>query len=244
MKKTPDANDILRQHGVDALREHIDRANLFVIDGGKDGAPGKTEPGEGVSLDDFYAYMPMHSYIYAPTNEMWPLASVNARLPPMPVLDTDGKHQLDDKGEPKMISANQWLDQNQPVEQMTWAPGEPMLICDRLISEGGWKPRKKVTCFNQYQPPLIEHGDAAKAGLWLDHVAKVFGEDSEHIVPWLAHRVQRPQEKINHALVFGGNQGIGKDTLLEPIKRAVGPWNSWKFHPSTCWDGSMAFLKT
>jgi hypothetical protein len=37
--------------------------------------------------------------------------------------------------------------------------------------------------------------------------------------------VQRPQEKINHALVLGGAQGIGKDTLLEPVKRAVGPWN-------------------
>ena len=32
---------------------------------------------------------------------------------------------------------------------------------------------------------------------------------------WLAHRVQRPQEKINHALFLAGNQGIGKDTVLE-----------------------------
>jgi hypothetical protein len=37
--------------------------------------------------------------------------------------------------------------------------------------------------------------------------------------------VQKPDEKINHALVLGGNQGIGKDTILEPVKRAVGPWN-------------------
>ena len=29
-----------------------------------------------------------------------------------------------------------------------------------------------------------------------------------HVIKWLAHRVQRPQEKINHALVLGGNQGI------------------------------------
>jgi hypothetical protein len=26
---------------------------------------------EGVSVEDFYAYMPMHSYIYTPTREMW-----------------------------------------------------------------------------------------------------------------------------------------------------------------------------
>ena len=42
---------------------------------------------------------------------------------------------------------------------------------------------------------------------------------------WLAHRVQRPYEKINHALVLGGKPGIGKDTILEPVKQAVGPWN-------------------
>ena len=46
-----------------------------------------------------------------------------------------------------------------------------------------------------------------------------------HIIYFLAHRVQRPEEKINHALVLGGKQGIGKDTLLEPVKRAVGAWN-------------------
>ena len=34
--------------------------------------------GKGVRLDDFYAYMPMHSYIYAPTRELWPASSVNA----------------------------------------------------------------------------------------------------------------------------------------------------------------------
>jgi hypothetical protein len=39
----------------------------------------------GVSLDDFHAYMPMHSYIFAPTREMWPGASVNARIPPISV---------------------------------------------------------------------------------------------------------------------------------------------------------------
>jgi Family of unknown function (DUF5906) len=234
MKKTPDANDILRQHGADALREHIDRATLFVIEGGKDEG-GKDE---GVSLDDFFAYMPGHSYIYAPTNEMWPAASVNARLPPMPA----GK--LNYKGEPEAISASQWLDQNRPVEQMAWAPGERLLINDRLISEGGWKQRKNVTCFNLYRPPLIKHGDAALAGPWLDHVAKVFGEDSEHIIRWLAHRVQRPQEKINHALVFGGSQGIGKDTLLEPVKRAVGPWNFMEVSPVNMLGRFNGFLKS
>jgi hypothetical protein len=35
---------------------------------------------EVVMVDDFYAYMPMHSYLFVPSREMWPASSVNARL--------------------------------------------------------------------------------------------------------------------------------------------------------------------
>ena len=38
--------------------------------------------GQGVGLDDFYAYMERHDYLYAPTRQPWPASSVNARLPP------------------------------------------------------------------------------------------------------------------------------------------------------------------
>jgi hypothetical protein len=34
-----------------------------------------------VHLDDFVAYMPMHNYVFLPTREPWPAASVNARIP-------------------------------------------------------------------------------------------------------------------------------------------------------------------
>ena len=40
-----------------------------------------------------------------------------------------------------------------------------------------------------------------------------------------------PGEKINHALVLGGEQGIGKDAILEPLKIAVGPWNFAEISP-------------
>jgi hypothetical protein len=106
-----------------------------------------------------------------------------------------------------------------------------MLIQNRLISDGGWIERKGVTCFNLYRPPTINPGDAAEAGPWLAHVNYVFPDDAEHIIKWLAHRVQRPQEKINHALVLGGSQGVGKDTLLEPLKQAIGPWNFAEVSP-------------
>lgn len=198
----------------------------------------------GVSLADFHAYMPLHSYIFAPSREMWPASSVNARVRPLPVVGADGKPALGKKGEPKTTTATGWLDRHKPVEQMTWAPGLPMLIRNRLISEGGWIERNKVTCFNLYRPPTIKLGDATQATPWLDHIRKIFGDDADHVVLWLAHRVQRPHEKINHALVLGGGQGIGKDTLLEPVKRAVGPWNFTEVSPPQMMGRFNGFLKS
>jgi hypothetical protein len=61
---------------------------------------------------------------------------------------------------------------------------------------------------------------------------------------FLAHRVQHPQEKINHALVLGGNQGIGKDTILEPAKHAVGPWNFLEVSPQHMLGRFNGFLKS
>jgi len=176
----------------------------YIMDGAKAKAerpindPTETAVG-GISLENFYAYMPMHNYIYVPTREPWPAASVNARLAPMPVLDGKGKQKLDDKGRPEFISASKWLDQNRPVAQMTWAPGEPLIVADRLISHGGWIHRPGEACLNVYHPPTIDSGNAAEADPWLEHVHRVYPNDAEHIIACLAHRVQRPAEKINHA---------------------------------------------
>src|SRR5437870_2226313 len=78
----------------------------------------------GVHLNDFVAYMPQHSYIFKPDGGMWPGTSVNARIPPIRPI-----------GEKKEIPAATWLDRNSPVEQMTWAPGEPQMIKGRLMAE-------------------------------------------------------------------------------------------------------------
>ena len=59
-----------------------------------------------VTLADFYAYMPMHNYIFAPSREPWPASSVDARLGAIPLFDADGKPLLDDKGKQKRISAS------------------------------------------------------------------------------------------------------------------------------------------
>jgi hypothetical protein len=190
----------------------------------------------GVSVEDFYGYMPAHSYIFAPSREMWPASSVNARITPIQIDTEDGKERT--------IPASAWIDRNKPVEQMTWAPGLPMLIRNRLIAEGGWIEREGMSCFNLYRPPVVKPGDAAEAGPWIDHVHKVFGDDANHIIPWLAQRVQHPHEKINHGLVFGGAEGIGKDTLLEPVKYAIGPWNFSEASPQQMLGRFNSFIKS
>jgi hypothetical protein len=112
---------------------------------------GDADTGVGVKLTDFHAYMPMHNYIFAPSREPWPGSSVNSRIAPIVVgIDADGKQIT--------MKATSWIDQNQPVEQMTWAPGLPMIITDRLIANGGWIERKGVACFNLYRPPTIKPG--------------------------------------------------------------------------------------
>jgi hypothetical protein len=157
-----------------------------------------------LTLQDFVAYMPMHNYVCLPTREFWPAASVNSRIAPV----TDGK---------KSVTAGAWLDANAPVEQATWAPGKPMLIYVKVISDGGWIDQPKFTVLNLYRPPIIEPRPG-NVDLWVDHIRRVYGEvAADHMITCFAHRVQRPWEKINHALVLGGLQGIGKDTILEPV---------------------------
>src|SRR5262249_18415904 len=152
------------------------------------------ETSNGVKLEDFHAYMPMHSYIYAPTREMWPATSVNSRIPPVSMIAPNG--------ETAEAPANKWLDVHRPVEQMTWVPGKPMIIEDQIISDGGWIAHPKARCFNLYRPPVVGEGDPSAAVLWTNHIHKLFDSGAEHIINWLAQRVQRPWEKINHALVL------------------------------------------
>jgi hypothetical protein len=58
------------------------------------------------------------------------------------------------------------------------------------------------------------------------------------------HRRQRPWEKPNHALVLGGPPGIGKDTALEPIKRAIGTKNFVEISPQHLLGQFNGFVKS
>jgi hypothetical protein len=188
-------------------------------------ATGAEKPGyvPPAGVEDFYAYRPARAYIYLPTRELWSAGSVNDEL--------------------KDEDAAEWIAQNRAVVQMTWAPGCQMLIKDRVV-DTGWIEKRGVTTFNLYRPPTIPLGDASKAGPWVDHVHKIYPADATHVINYLAHRVQRPHEKINHGIILGGPPGIGKDTLLEPAVRAVGPWNVHEVSPQQVLGRFNSFVKS
>jgi len=203
---------------------------------GKHDPDSEPDRGEPLTLSDFLAYLPEHRYIFRATGKLWTAAGVNGALPPVPAgVGEDGK--------PKVISPSAWLDENAPVHDLTWVPGEPELIEGRFLDAGGWVEKPGGVMFNQYRPPRVLDGRADAAGPWLDHIHRIYPTDAEHILDWLAHRVQRPGEKVNHALVLGGMPGIGKDTLLEPVRHAVGPWNFGDVSPAQLVGRFNPFLK-
>ena len=92
--------------------------------------------------------MPTHKYIYKPTGGLWPAVSVNVSVPPIPILDAHGEPVLDNEGKAKAMPANAWLDCHARVQEVTWAPGEPEVIRNKLIRDGGWIPKPGDALFN------------------------------------------------------------------------------------------------
>jgi hypothetical protein len=208
-----------------------------------------TEPSDTLpsscALEDLVSYAPSRACIYLPCKSSWPNASVDDRLPRMPVLDANGNPVLNKKGGVTAIPASMWLAQNRSVEALTWDPSEPEFIRGRLAVDGGYIKKSGATSLNFYRSaPPIEHGDPAEANRWIEHWHALYPNDAEHIIAWLACRVQRPGEKINHALVLGGAPKIGKDTLLEAVVRTVGEWNFQNIKLNHLGQRNNGFLKS
>jgi hypothetical protein len=164
-----------------------------------------------VSREEFFFISPQNNFVWEPSREFWVAAAIDKRL---------GR------------KTSTWIAKNRPVDQITWAPGEPSIILDKIVVEHtGWMERPGARVFNQYRAPIPGNGDPGKAGPWLEHVKKLYPDDWEHILAWCAQRVQFPHIKINHALVIGGAMRIGKDVMLQPLMRAVGPGNAKEESP-------------
>jgi hypothetical protein len=207
---------------------------------------------ERISVNDFYAHMPSGKFLFVPTLEHWPAESVAGRLPPIEITeqarDKYGHPKVDADGNPMMkvvqVKAPNWLKQNRAIEQETWSPGLPMVIENKVFTrEGVWVDRPGARSFNLYKAPTLIPGDARLAGKWLDLVDRVVGANRRHVVSWFAHAYQRPGEKINHALVLGGSPGIGKDSMIAPLRRAIGPNNFTETKPQNLLRPYNRFLQ-
>jgi hypothetical protein len=97
---------------------------------------------------------------------------------------------------------------------ITYAAGEGVLVArDGDVYGNRWRDAR----------PAIEADAGVDVAPWLDHCAALVPEASEreHIFNVMAYKVQHPEIKINHAVLHGGDQGCGKDTLWAPFIWAV-----------------------
>jgi hypothetical protein len=95
---------------------------------------------------------------------------------------------------------------------VTYAAGSSILVArDGMVYGNRWRDAR----------PKPAAGDVS---LWLAHVERMVPEpfEREHLLNALAHKVQFPAHKINHAILMGGNHGSGKDTLFAPFFWAIG----------------------
>ena len=197
-----------------------------------------------MSIEDFVAFPPNNTFIYLPCREQWSAAAIDKVLPPQQDLDANGQPRRH-LGKPVMIKASTWLMRYRRVEQISWEPGAPMIIRDRLINGGvEWIEKPGANVLNTYKPPTLVLGDPTKAKRWVDHWHTIYPDDADHIIKWLAYRVQHPGVKINHALLLGSEeQGVGKDTLLMGALYATGGGNLQVVEPKRLLSNYSNFVK-
>jgi hypothetical protein len=176
----------------------------------------------GLEADRFWYYEPDNVFIYAPTGTQW--------------------------GSPGIINrftkrGKEWIQKNHPINSLIWAPGEPLIVKDRALQDGGWFRDPGHRCLNLFKPAIIKRGESSRAQGWVSHIRRVFPQDAEHILNFFAYTVQRPEDKINHALVLFGAPGIGKDTILAPLVHAVGPWNCQEISPNEVFGSFNTYQK-
>lgn len=81
----------------------------------------------------------------------------------------------------------------------------------------------KLDAVNTWQAAELEvvEGDISP---WLGLFSHLFPDESsrDRIMDWMAHILQKPHVKINYALLVGGRQRIGKDSVFQPFIHGVG----------------------
>lgn len=115
------------------------------------------------------------------------------------------------------------IENDQVVEGSTWWPGMPRIIKDMLVTKDGERPMHGCRMLNTYSAIIHKtKGDPHMAGFWIEHLRSLWPDDAELLLDYFAHTIQHPEEKINFGIVMFGEQGIGKDMALDPIRYSLG----------------------
>lgn len=101
---------------------------------------------------------------------------------------------------------------------VTYAPGEDVLVTrDGLVYGNTWI---------NHRPDVSGSDTMADSDIkpWLDHCRLLIPDERElnHVFNVMAFKTQVPNVKINHAVLHGGDEGCGKDSLWAPFLWAIG----------------------
>jgi len=117
-------------------------------------------------------------------------------------------------GKGRRIEAATWFDEHRQevggllLKGLTYAAGEEPLVYnkDGDVYGNRWMNAR----------PVSGSGDVSK---WLAHCERLVPDpdEREHIFDAMAFKVQNPKVKINHAILHGGDEGCGKDTMWAPF---------------------------
>ena len=100
------------------------------------------------------------------------------------------------------------------LQGITYAAGDSVLVTrDGDVYGNRWIDAR----------PDLSGVVAGDVSAWLDHARALIPDDieREHVFDVMAFKLQNPRVKINHAILHGGDEGCGKDTLWFPFLWSV-----------------------
>ncbi len=120
----------------------------------------------------------------------------------------------------RRIEASVCFDENRQaagarvLHGITYAAGESVLVArDGEVFGNRWINAR----------PDVSQVAAGDISPWLAHAELLIPDPMEraHVLDVMAYKIQHPEVKINHAVLHGGDEGCGKDSLWAPFLWAV-----------------------
>lgn len=136
------------------------------------------------------------------------------------------KLKINDGNKVKTVSAfDMWLQSKDRLELNSYGyrpNGGSIYFC----------PIQSCDIANLYRPPVLppdanykDYQPYIDKFRWL--MDYLWGEDSEHIIDWCAHLVQKPDQKLRFApFLWSDERGVGKNLFFDIMSNVIGKWNA------------------